>query len=183
MIARSTFVRAAAASLVSLGMAGAGLLPAHAAAGHKAAHKTPVWLSYNAKTKTANLTVIAAYSNVGGGFNFNGFQRGKMTITVPLNTKVMVTFSNDAALPHSVEFVAFAKTPPVTAPAPVFKGAASANYKAGETKGKTDKFTFVANKAGKYLMICPVPGHAVAGMWDNFVVNAKAKTASISISK
>jgi len=91
---------------------------------------------------------------------------------------------NASSIAHSVEFVPFSKSAPVTAPSPAFKGAASASYMAGVTSSaKPQTFTFIANKAGKFLMICAVPGHAVAGMWDNFVVDAKAKAASLAVSK
>lgn len=40
-----------------------------------------------------------------------------------------------------------------------------------------------AAKAGKYLMICGVPGHAAAGMWDNFVVSKTVTKGKITTSK
>jgi sulfocyanin len=177
MFTRNGAIRAAAVCLVAAGSLGIAQTTAGAAK-HAAA---PNWLSYDAKSKTAKLTVIAGY---GGGFDFNGYQKGKLTVTVPLNTKVTVTFSNAASIAHSVEFVPFSKSAPATAPAPAFKGAASASYMAGVTSSaKPQTFSFIANKAGKYLMICAVPGHALAGMWDNFVVDAKAKAASLAVSK
>ena len=36
-----------------------------------------------------------------------------------------------------------------------------------------------ANKPGKYFLVCGVPGHLQAGMWDRFTVSASAKTPSI----
>jgi uncharacterized cupredoxin-like copper-binding protein len=34
---------------------------------------------------------------------------------------------------------------------------------------------FVADKAGAFLIICGVPGHAAAGMWIRFTVEAGAE--------
>src|SRR5581483_5816086 len=145
------------------------------ASGVSAAHsnKTPTWIT--TKGKTVNLTVTAAYNNADSGFSFNGYSKGKLTITVPQGDKVNVTFSNDGAIPHSMEIVAFTKTPAtISSPKAALKGAVSPNAMNGVAKGTTQKFSFTANKAGKYLLICAVPGHAAAGMWDNFVVSSSA---------
>jgi sulfocyanin len=143
--------------------------------------KAPTWVT--TKGKVVNLTVIAAYNNALSGFSFNGYGKGQLTITVPKGDTVNVTFSNAASLSHSVQFTVFNKTLPTGGVRDAFKGSHSANPANGVTKGVTQKFSFVASKAGKYMMICAVPGHAVAGMWDNFVVSATAKTASATVGK
>jgi hypothetical protein len=38
---------------------------------------TPRWLTNNATTHTATLTIIAAYTNALGGFTFNGYGNGQ----------------------------------------------------------------------------------------------------------
>jgi sulfocyanin len=140
--------------------------------------KAPTWITTSGKTVT--VTLIAAYNNTASGFNFNGEANGKMTITVPLGYIVHVTFSNNAPLPHSAEIVGFTKAIATAKFSPVFKGASSPNPTAtGTVKGKTDRFSFAANKAGNYLLVCAIPGHAAAGMWDNFVVSKSAKTGSV----
>ncbi|MGH2346103.1 MAG: sulfocyanin-like copper-binding protein [Chloroflexota bacterium] len=53
-----------------------------------------------------------------------------------------------------------------------FKGSGSANPTSGITSGRTDQFSFTANKAGKYALVCAVPGHEAAGMWDVFNVTS-----------
>jgi len=148
-----------------------------------AAHKTsaPTWVS--TKGKVVSLTLIAGYDNNASGFNFNGAAKGQMTVTVPLGDKVNVTLSNKAPLPHSAQVVAFSKNPPTSTVKDAFNGAHSANPTQGISKGKVQKFSFTANKAGNYLIICAVPGHASAGMWDKLVVSKTAKTASAVIKK
>ena len=148
-------------------------------AAHQA--KTPVWIT--SKGKIVNLTVVAAYNNAASGFSFNGYNKGKMTITVPLGATVHVTFSNASTLPHSLEFTAYTKTLPTGAVTAAFKGASSPNAANGVDKGVTQKFSFTASKAGKFMMICAVPGHYAAGMWDNFVVSKSAKSGTIAIAK
>lgn len=149
------------------------------------AAKDPTWIT--TKGKVVTLTVIAAYKNVAAGFNFNGYAKGKMTITVPTGDTVNVVFSNATSITHSAQIIAAPKKgTPVQGPGSVadaFKGASSPDPKDGVTKGVTQKFSFLATKAGNYQLICAVPGHLVAGMWDNFVVSSKVKTGTITISK
>lgn len=173
-----TSVRAMAGAMI-LALA----LPAFTAAAHHPtqAKKTPTWLVWNSKTHTATLTLIAAYSNDLSGYNFNGYDKGKMTISVPSGTKVNVVFSNNAPLPHSAVFTPYSKMTSSKVPV-AFKGAESPNPTSGLVKGKTQKFSFVANKVGKYALVCAVPGHELIGMWDTFMVTKGGK-ASISFKK
>ncbi|HVC81383.1 MAG TPA: sulfocyanin-like copper-binding protein [Chloroflexota bacterium] len=178
---RSSIFRLAGSAVLAAGVL---LGPVGAnAASHPSGHKAsaPTWVS--TKGKVVNLTLIAAYNNNGSGFNFNGASKGQLTVTVPLGDKVNVTFSNNASLPHSAQIVAFSKTPPTGSVRDAFKGASTANPTSGVVKGKTQKFSFTANKAGNYLIICAVPGHAAAGMWDTLVVSKTAHTASVSLKK
>ncbi len=160
---------------------GVGLLAgsSQVSAAHQA--KAPVWIT--TKAKVVNLTVTSAYANADGGFSFNGYSKGKMTITVPVGDKVNVTFSNASTIPHSAEFTKYTKTLPSGGIVAVFKGALSPNAQNGAVKGVTQKFSFVASKVGKYMLICAVPGHFQAGMWDNFVVSKTAKSGTITIAK
>ena len=43
--------------------------------------------------------------------------------------------------------------------------------------GETETITFTAGAAGEYALVCYVPGHATAGMWINFNVEAAAGAA------
>ena len=171
LVSRSSHLVAAAVLGISC-VAGAATASAHQSL-------APVWAT--TKAKTVNLTIVAAYDDTTGGFNFNGASNGKMTITVPLGDRVNVTFSNNAPLPHSAQFVAFSKTPPATSVLDAFTGAHSPSPTTGVMKGTTQKFSFVANKAGTYLLICAVPGHDVAGMWDVLTVSKTAKAASVVV--
>jgi Sulfocyanin (SoxE) domain len=160
-----------------LALTAAGLLGLMAPASW--AQTTPKWATYDARTKTAHLIVIASYGQP--SYNFNGGSNGQFTFTVPLGSKVVVTHSNDSQqMPHGAEIVTYDGTLPITSPppAPAFSGAASPNYAHGTPAGTTVKFTFKASKAGKYLLICPVRNHVKFGHWDWFIVSKKAKTAT-----
>ncbi len=109
-------------------------------AAHQA--KTPVWIT--TKGKVVNLTVTAAYANADSGFSFNGYNKGKMSITVPVGDTVKVTYSNASTIPHSAEITKYTKTLPSGGIVAAFKGALSPNAQNGAVKGVTQKFTFVA---------------------------------------
>lgn len=141
------------------------------AAGHTAA--TPKFLTVNGHSVT--LTLIAAYNNNVAGFNFDGDGNGKLVVSVPAGYSVNVVFSNKSATPHSALFTQFSKHTS-TGPFPLaFKGASSPNASSGVASGKTQKFSFVASKSGTYALVCAVPGHDAAGMWDTFKVTQGGK--------
>jgi sulfocyanin len=153
---------------------------------------------------TVSLTLIAGYTSANAGFNFDGGAYGKMVVTVPLGDKVNAVFKNNVSTPHDVLIVPLQTPPPSHSVATAFPGASSrrggfggggngrgSNGRGGNGRapggfgafpkpGTPMPFSFVANKAGTYMIICGVPGHALAGMWDLFVVSPTAKVASIS---
>jgi hypothetical protein len=122
--------------------------------------------------------IISSYE--GREFNFDGGSNGQLPVKVPLNSKVVITYSNQSAqMPHGFEIVRYTGTLPVaTVPKPAFPGAASPNYRHGTPAGTTQTITFTANKAGKYLMICPVRNHVKFGHWGWFVVSKTATKAT-----
>ena len=149
------------------------------AAAHRPAG-TPRWLVVNARARTVNLTLTAAYNGTLSGFNFDGDGKGKMVVSVPAGYTVNVTFSNRGAAPHSAVFTLYNKRNSPSGFPLAFHGAASKSPNNGITKGITQRFSFVANKPGRYALVCGVPGHAAAGMWDVFQVTRGGK-ASIKV--
>jgi hypothetical protein len=164
------------------------------------------WVSTSGKV--VHLTLIAGYNNANAGFNFDGGAHGQMVVTVPLGAKVVATYKNNATTPHDVLIIAYQKPLPTHSVPTAFAGASyglpsfgsggrggpgpSGTPPTGGQPGaggppssssKPQTFTFVANKAGTYMIICGYPGHAIAGMWDTFVVSPTAKVASISFTQ
>ncbi len=130
---------------------------------------------------TVQLTIVAGKTPADGGFNFNGYGHGGMTVTVPAGWTVVVAFENAAVLAHSLEVLPFEATqPPVPPTKPVFAGAATKDLAVGLPKGAKAALSFTADKPGTYEFICAVPGHAAAGMWDKLVVSASAKAPSVT---
>lgn len=135
------------------------------------------WLTFDTSSKTADLTLDAG---VTGGFDFNGYSNGAMTVTIPKGWTVDVTFTNEASLNHSAEIVPYAQVQAGQNFTPAFSGASISNPISGVAKDVTKKFSFTADKTGKFGIICAVPGHDGAGMWDTLVVSGSASTPSIS---
>lgn len=143
---------------------------------------TQPWVQWDAAHKTAHLIVTAAYDQTGSGFNFDGYNLGHLTITVPLGAKVVISFTNKAALAHSAVITLFADRTLAGNFPLAFKGSASPNPTTGTASlSKPQVFSFMANKAGMYALVCGVPGHAIGGMWDRFVV-AKVSAPSQQIA-
>jgi uncharacterized cupredoxin-like copper-binding protein len=162
------------AALVVAGSAAAG---AHSAPIKRAAASP--FLRVNAAKKTVTFTVIAGDGTANGGLDFDNTYDGKMTLTVPVNWTVDVVFKNEGGLPHSVVFETWKTSLSSANPAPAFKGAETPSPIAGTAPGSGANFHFKANKVGKYRFVCAFPGHAVSGMWDNFVVSKTAKTPAL----
>jgi sulfocyanin len=130
----------------------------------------------------AQFSIVAAQTPANGENNYNGTTNGKLVLTVPVGATVQITFKNQGALPHSLQVIAPVTPLPATAlSAPVFPGAQVPNPQVGMIKGQTVKVQFTAAKAGKYLMICGFPGHALLGMYATFVV-APSPTAAPSMT-
>ncbi len=112
------------------------------AAHHPARHSsTPKWLVANAKSKTATLTLIAAYNNNLAGFNFDGYGYGKMVVSIPLHYKVTVIFSNKSSTPHNVLVVPYSERNKSSGLTLAFKGAGTGSATTGISKGTTKKFS------------------------------------------
>lgn len=155
----------------------AGIAPVGAA-------EAPSWMTYDAGKKSVSFDIKMAPNGNNGTFNFNGYGRGDMTITVPLGWKVHMHVVNigEGAIPHSLEVVAPAEGVPQQAIDPAFDGAQTIQLVPGMAVGKADDVDFVANKEGKYWIMCGVPNHAVGGMWDWFIVSKTATEPSVTFT-
>ena len=97
--------------------------------------------------------------------SFDAAPRGGETFVVPLGWMVEIRLRNRDASPHSARIVPTMDTLPLTLPAASFPGAESTNAESGLTYGRGEVFRFKADRTGKFLIACGVPGHAAAGMY------------------
>jgi sulfocyanin len=132
---------------------------------------------------TVELTIVAGKAAGGAALDFNGYQRGAMTVTVPVGWHVIVHYSNAGAMPHSLAVLpAGAHAQAMPSAALAFNGAGTGNFSNGLAKGIEQTFAFEATKAGTFELICGCPGHAIAGMWDTLIVSSTAEAPSVTPS-
>lgn len=137
----------------------------------------PDWYTVDHDARTVDLTMTAGSSPDNNYWNFNGYIRGQLAITVPEGYTVNITLINeDPNMAHSLGIsseLANFTVPPT--PEPVFAGAITENPQSmidGTMPGETETITFVADAAGNYSMVCYIAGHSAVGMWLFFDVSA-----------
>ena len=142
------------------------------------------WLTVDTTAKIATFQLTSGLTQLNGGLNFNGFNDGKLTLTVPANWTVVIQFVNkDPNLPHSAEVVDTLKPMPAgPVEPPAFARAMTQRLMLGLGSNATDTVRFVANKAGSYMIFCGVPGHGLAGMWIRLKVSATEKRPTLTSS-
>ncbi len=135
-----------------------------------------IYASVSAKKVVFKVTAAATTNN--SGFNFNGYAKGKANFIVPAGWLVNFIFKNNQALPHSAAVLATLQYGPHVTPL-----AATPNPVQGLTGTGVQYAGFTAYGPGKYYLVCLVPGHIQAGMWDHFTIAPTAKMPSIQVSK
>ncbi len=184
MSKRSTILTLGAVALLGCGSGeedgGPGLEPGSPTEADAAASAaTPAdWISVDDAARTVAVALVAGETDANNRWNFNGYANGETTVVVPVGYTVTIDFENrDPVHHHSVGVLARAAShPPFFDDAtPVFDGAVTANAmsmtEATAPGGGTESITFVASEAGEYALVCPVPAHAVTGMWIGFEVS------------
>jgi sulfocyanin len=143
-----------------------------------ASTSTTAFYSPGSAPKTLNLNLEGISND--SGMTFNGYNKGALKVTVPVGWTVHVHFVDKDAMPHSVGFVPWNERTggPFSA---AFPGSLMDKFETGiQSSDPPVEFSFTADKAGQYAMVCGVPGHATAGMWDEFDVSATAKAPTIT---
>ena len=139
------------------------------------------WLTVDTTAKTATFQLVAGLTGLNGGLNFNGFKDGGLTLSVPLNWKVVIAFRNhDGVLPHSAEMIDSVKPMPPGPVDPAMPRAMTVRLQQGLGTEEQDTVRFVANKAGSFLIFCGVPGHGLAGMWIRLKVSPDEKRPTLT---
>lgn len=123
---------------------------------------TPVqFLHVSASRHAVDLDLIAGKTGSNRGFNFDGYGRGELLVTVPRGWRVTVHCQNRAALRNSCAVISGPN-----AAAPAFAGAATPNPVIGLGTGESATFSFTASRIGVYRLASLVPGHELARMYD-----------------
>lgn len=140
------------------------------------ARRDPEFMTYDAEARRVDLTVIAAFTNVNSGYNFNGGPDGTHRLTVPAGWQVRISFANRDVIPHSVAVIRETKLLPLRIARPFFPGAASKALLRGGVPagGREDGIEFVANLPGSYLIACGMTSHVALGSFIRMSVSADA---------
>jgi hypothetical protein len=118
------------------------------------------FLSWDAPNRVAHLTLLAELGSANSGFNFDGYGRGELLVTIPLGWRVVVDCGNRGNSRHSCAVVKGSLS--IT---PAFPGAASPAPITGLAPGRKATFAFRATRVGSYRLACLVPGHEQARQW------------------
>ena len=119
------------------------------------------WLSWNPAKHTARLILVAGYDGTNGGFNFDGYARGRMLVRIPRGWLVTVECRNGGSGFHSCAVVRGANSATIA-----FPGASSPHPGEGLAPGGSARFRFRASRVGTYRIACLVPGHELAREHD-----------------
>jgi sulfocyanin len=146
------------------------------------ATRDPEFLQFDAAARRVDLLVVAAYTKVNSGFNFNGGWNGSHRVTIPLGWTVRIAFENRDVIPHSVGLVREERRLPTRVVHPSLPGAASRALEQGIPAGaRQDDIVFVASGAGTYLLACGVPGHTAVGSYLRVTISPDATVPSYEI--
>lgn len=135
----------------------------------------PEWYTIDRDAQTVHLTITAGATPDYNYWNFNGFIKGAIAITVPVGYTITIDQINeDPNMAHSLGIQAGFTNPMMPAtPNPAFEGAVTENPMSmteATMPGQTETIQFVADEAGNYHMVCYIPGHTAIGMWLYFNV-------------
>lgn len=134
------------------------------------------WEYVDAQKHRVVFKIVAAANGTNNGFNFNGYSKGQANFIVPMGWVVNFIFTNHSPLAHSVGVVSTLKLNASVVPL-----AETPRANQGVGANTTQYAGFTAYAPGKDYLVCLVPGHILAGMWDTFTISATAKTPSIQV--
>lgn len=127
-----------------------------------AASPTPPrsYFSWNAAHRIAHLTLLAGLGAGNNGFNFDGYGRGRLLVSVPVGWRVVVDCDNRGGYRHSC--IAVRGSLALT---PAFAGATSPHPVTGLSPGSKASFSFVASRVGTFRIASLVAGQEQARMY------------------
>ncbi len=134
------------------------------------------FLRVDARHRVASVTLIAGWDGTNNGFNFDGYARGQLLVSVPRGWLVRVTCTNRSSIRHSCAVVQGAMSSRLS-----FPGASSPEPVLGLLQGKTARFSFRASRIGVFRFACLVPGHEAARMYDVLQVTRSGKPYAQSL--
>jgi nitrite reductase (NO-forming) len=120
------------------------------------------------KTPTVTITLYAGEDSegkLGFGTDANVLTSPGPTLRFTVTDVVGITVVNVGKMPHAFAITSM----PKTGSASLFDAAVASGSDPLQP-GQMRTVIFAPSNAGSYYYICPVPGHAEAGMWGNVIV-------------
>ncbi len=139
------------------------------------------YLEYNLNSRTVYIDIVAtraatidSTSVAGDTLAFNGSRTGRHSVTVPLGWNVVGQFVNrDSVHAHSAIVIEEVYPLPTVPPPAAFPQAFTRGVEDGLAHNGRDEITFTANREGRFLIACGVPGHAEGGQRMQLVVTSE----------
>jgi hypothetical protein len=136
----------------------------------------------DSSARTAELTLEVTRPPNSPSALLNGYQGGKVQVTVPLGWTVRWNWRNaDSSASHSLVVMVQREKIPLEGGRAAFSNAMTRSVTDGLAAGQTDQTTFVAEDAGWYWLMCGVPSHALEGEWIELRVDPEAKVARVQV--
>jgi hypothetical protein len=130
------------------------------------------YISVDAATRTAVVTLIAGYPATDFQFNYDGYASGALVLTVPVGWQITVQCQNHATVPSSCAVVADRGNTE-----PMEPGWSTPDPRRGLDPGQSAAFTFTPSQAGSYRIASLVGGSEASGMWADLEVVASGRPA------
>jgi PQQ-dependent dehydrogenase (methanol/ethanol family) len=161
-----------------------GLVPKNQLPSLKGLTQVNPWMYVKPKAHHVEVEVVASANANNSGFNFDGYAKGQANFIVPVGWGIEFIFSNLGTFPHSLAIASTLKVPvqePLFGFGPAETGNAIGGIKAGvyQVMGISP----LPSDAGKYYLVCKVPGHIQSGMWDYITISRTATMPSIQVTK
>lgn len=137
------------------------------------------------KDKSFIGNLVCDYTSANSGLNYNGWSKGDATITVPAGWEFILNLFNPSQMPHSAMICTEDELKKGSNFQEAYQGASTPNATVGFTGDQVQHWVNVygyirLSVAGRYVVLCAVPGHASAGMWFYLDVKDDASTVTIT---
>jgi hypothetical protein len=119
------------------------------------------FLRWSRSGRSVQLTLAAGLGSSNNGYNFDGYGRGELLVTVPLGWRVTIACENRGARRASCAVV-----PSTQHGGPAIPGATIAHPVTGLPPAARASFAFTTRGTGSYRLVSLVPGQAGARMFD-----------------
>jgi Sulfocyanin (SoxE) domain len=119
------------------------------------------FLHWSRAGRSVKLTLAAGLGSSNAGYNFDGYGRGELLVTVPLGWRVTIECVNRSSRRASCAVV-----PSTQRGGPAIPGATVPHPVSGLAPGARASFAFTTRGTGSYRLASLVPGQAGARMFD-----------------